>query len=135
MRRFMRPLPLIAAAVLVAACGGAATTAPAQTTAPAAETDTPAPTEAPATAAPTASAVPTTPSADDGMMVVDAAGFAMPLAEGWRSLPLDGTAEDILALLPADSRSFVGRSRTGSTRSSRPGWPAGRSTAPPRRAP
>jgi len=99
MRRATRSLPLFVAAVVVAACGGTATSAP--TAAPTASP----PTEAPATPAPTATAEPTaTPGADGGTMVADAAGFAMPLAEGWRSLPLDGTAEDILALLPADSQ-------------------------------
>ncbi len=105
MRRAMRSLPLFVAAVVVAACGGAATNAPAPTSAPASATSSPAPTDVPATPAPTATAEPApTPGADDAVMVADAVGFAMPLAEGWRSLPLDGTVEDILALLPADSQ-------------------------------
>lgn len=100
MRRAPRSLPLFVAAIVVAACGGAATSAPAATP-PA----SPAPTEVPATPAPTATAEPTaTAGAGGATMVADAAGFAMPLAEGWLSLPLDGTAEDILALLPADSQ-------------------------------
>jgi hypothetical protein len=100
MRRATRSLPLLVAAIVVVACGGAATSAPAAT-----PTASPIPTEVPATPTPTATAEPTaTPAADGGAMVADAAGFTMPLAEGWRSLPLDGTAEDILALLPADSQ-------------------------------
>ncbi len=105
MHRALRPLPLFAAAVLVVACGGAATNAPAQTSTPAAATDSPAPTEAPATASPTATEAPTSkPGAGDAVMTAGAAGFAMPLAAGWLSLPLDGTADDVLALLPADSQ-------------------------------
>lgn len=89
------------AGVLLAACGGGASPVPsaepaASPTPVAAASATPAP--------PEATPAPTAPAAGADAIVLADAGFRMPLADGWRLLPLEGGAEAVLALLPAGSQ-------------------------------
>lgn len=98
----LRRLPLLAVVLLVTACGGTATVAPGQSATPATPASAVPATPPAETAAPTMTPE-ATPASEQGVLAAAAAGFSMPLAEGWVLLPLDDP-QAALALLSADSQ-------------------------------